>query len=456
MSSFDLPERPRRRSVADGLAAARHQDVLVMALALGAAACVGFLLTRSALLALVIVVGCVVVGVAALVESLTLVKAALAALPWFVVFADFMPPLVKTFTSAGAVLATLLLVSPVRVTNPTLKTGVFFFLAALLVATLTATAGNQFIQSAKYLLFPAMAVAVISERGPLLLPTTRRVLLTSGTLAVSVHVVIIALGLGAIGTKYGAGERLGFVSYSGANNLALLSMIVATAGLAGAERHGARFVYVCLGTVPAVATGVRSAFVAAVAVMVVFLMKSRLNFRSMALTGGVVVVLLASGVLGVAEKRYRTDQTKSEFSSLSTAGSGRGAIWTSSFGHWEGAGPAGWAWGTGLRSIERFELQRTGNAVVGHSDVIEVGVQLGILGFVGWVLIWLSLFRARLSSLVLIPIAVYAIFNGVIEYVDSLVFGLALAAACAGDPSLPESVGGVPPDPSVRAPGGDR
>jgi hypothetical protein len=76
-------------------------------------------------------------------------------------------------------------------------------------------------------------------------------------------------------------------------------------------------------------------------------------------------------------------------------------------------------------------LEETGTKVVGQNDLIEVGVQLGLIALAGWLLIWIGLLRARLKSLVLIPIAVYAVTNGAIEYSDSLVYGLALAAACA-------------------------
>jgi O-antigen ligase len=430
--SESLGSRPAQQGGGDltshGL---RRIDHLAVALAPAAALCLGFLLTRSALLALLMAGGVALAGVVALADRLTLAGASLGVLPWFVIFADLMPPLVKTFTSAGAVLAVLWLVSPVRIERPALKAGVVLFLAALIVALVIAREGNQFIQAAKYLLFPAMAVALVSPRAPFELRKLTKPLLASGMLAVSTHIAIIVVGAGAVGTKYGVGERLGYSS-SSAHDLALMSMIVATGGLATASRNRTRLACLCLGTIPALATGVRSAFVASVAVVLVFVVMSRFSIRSIALVATASLVLLASGAFGIAETRYRLDQSRGEFASLSTAGSGRGSIWTTSLQHWAQSGPPTWAWGSGLRSIEKLELERTGSVVVGHSDVIEVLVQLGIVGFAGWLLIWLSLFRARLTSLVLVPLAVYAVVNGSIEYVDSLVFGLALAAACAG------------------------
>lgn len=398
--------------------------------AIFAALSVGALLTRSMPLALSLVASVSVAAVAVLAGRVVFAQLTVAALPWFVVFADLMPPLVKTFTSAVAVLALLALVSPLRSTSAPVKIGVFLFLSSLLMATLVATAGNEFIQASKYLLFPAVAFAVTSERSRDLLPRLRDVLLASGALALCAHVVTIVLGIGAIGTKYGVGERLGFAS-SSAHNLALLGMIVATAGLTSTRRAGARFAYLCLGTIPAVMSGVRSALLAAVVVVIVFLLQSRLSFRSVGLVAGLAVVIVASGSLSVVTNRYQFDQSRGEFTTFGTAGSGRGSIWELSFRHWRDSGPADWVGGTGLRSIERFQFEETGNAVVGHSDVIEVLVQLGVVGFVGWLLIWLGLLRAPLNRVVLIPIAVYAVANGAIEYVDSLVFGVALAGATA-------------------------
>jgi O-Antigen ligase len=359
-----------------------------------------------------------------------LAQVALASLPWFAVFADLMPPLVKTLTSAAAVITVLLLVAPIRLESRAIRIGVSLLGFSLLIGTLTAVAGDQFIQSAKYVLFPAMAIAVVSERAQFVLPQVRRVVLASGILAVATHIVIILIGAGAVGTYYEIGEKLGFAA-SGPHNVALMSVIVAAAGLTSAKRNSARFAYLSLGTIPAIASGVRSAFVAVTVVLIVFLIQSRLNLRSIAAVAGAALVVLVSGAFSVVETRYRSDQTKGEFASLSSAGSGRGSIWVLAIHRYGDSGPAGWVRGTGLRSIEKFELQETGTKFVGHSDVIEVGVQLGLLGLAGWLLIWIGLLGARLRSLVLVPIAVYAVTNGAIEYSDSLVYGLALAAACA-------------------------
>jgi O-antigen ligase len=213
--------------------------------------------------------------------------------------------------------------------------------------------------------------------------------------------------------------------------MALMSVIIATAGMMSAKRDSARFGYLCLGTIPAIASGVRSGLVAIVIVLIVFIFKSRLSLRAIAAVLGMAVVVLASGAFAVVETRFKSNESKGEFASLSTAGSGRGSIWSLAIHRYVDSGPDGWVRGTGLRSIEQFELEETGTKVVGQNDVIEVGVQLGLIGLAGWLLIWIGLFRARLKSVVLIPIAVYALTNGAIEYSDSLVYGLAVAGACA-------------------------
>jgi O-Antigen ligase len=427
MATLDYP-RPAGRGFA---AAGTHWSArgwVQGAAAITGATAIGFLLTRSEPLALTLV-GCVTIAaVAVLAGRLAFTQLTLAALPWFVVFADLMPPLVKTFTSAVAVIAVLMLVSPIRSENAAVKAGAFLFLATLMLAVVTAKAGNELIQASKYVLFPAIAYAVTTERAPVVLPRLRRALLASGVLALSTHVLIILAGAGAVGTKYGTGERLGFAS-SSAHNLALMSMIVATAGLTTAKRNGARFAYLCLGTLPVIASGVRSALIAVVAVGLIFLFQSRFSLRALLLVGGVAVVVAASGLFTIVESRYQFDQSKGEFTTFSTAGSGRGSVWSLSLRHWRDSGPSAWAGGTGLRSIERFQEEETGNAVVGHSDVIEVLVQLGVIGFIGWLLLWIGLLRAGLNRVVLVPIAVYAVANGSIEYVDSLVFGIVLAAA---------------------------
>jgi hypothetical protein len=79
-----------------------------------------------------------------------------------------------------------------------------------------------------------------------------------------------------------------------------------------------------------------------------------------------------------------------------------------------------------LRSVETLEQRATGNAVVGQSDVVQVGVEIGVIGLVGLTLIWWSLIaraRSKLPVLVLLP---FALFNGSLEYGAPVVVALLL------------------------------
>jgi hypothetical protein len=209
-----------------------------------------------------------------------------------------------------------------------------------------------------------------------------------------------------------------------------MGVVVACGGLAASKRISIRVLFLALGLIPALETGVRSAIIASVLVVLVFLVRSSLRLSHLFVVGTVTAVIIGSGVLAVAENRIAKDIQSGEFSSLSTAGSGRGAIWAVALRHYFGSGVRGIVLGTGLRSITQFEQQDLGAAFVGHSDVIEVGVQLGLLGFAGWIVIWLVLLTdASFSRIILIPLVVYALIDGVIEATAPLAVGMFLAAA---------------------------
>lgn len=93
---------------------------------------------------------------------------------------------------------------------------------------------------------------------------------------------------------------------------------------------------------------------------------------------------------------------------------------------WRAASPIDWFLGTGLRSIPRLEEKELGSALVGHSDVIEVGVQLGIVGLIGLILIWWVLVARARSKTPLLVLASFALFNGALEYSAALVIAVLL------------------------------
>jgi hypothetical protein len=207
-----------------------------------------------------------------------------------------------------------------------------------------------------------------------------------------------------------------------------MTMVIAAAGLCTSTslRKGLLF---ALGAVPSAFTGVRSALFGLLAALLTFIGKSDAKLRAALVLLVIAAVAFATGALDVLTHRIATQG--SEFSSLSTAGSGRGEIWTAALRGWEHAGPWAWALGTGLRSIPAFELKELGVELIGHSDVVEVLVQFGVVGFAGFLGIWLGLLRSPSNSIILVPILAFGAVNGSLEYVSSLTIGLVLAACFA-------------------------
>jgi O-antigen ligase len=243
-----------------------------------------------------------------------------------------------------------------------------------------------------------------------------------------VHLLVIAAGIGnESASYYDAGEKLGLAA-DGPHALALLATIVAAAGLT-VRRTSFQIALFGLGLVPALLTGVRSALLAIAVVLVVYLVQSRVRLRAVVVLVAIVAIAVVSGAADVVTARFASES--GEFSSFSSAGSGRGLIWTVAIEGWQAAGPFAWIFGAGLRSVVDFEVAALASGFVGHSDVIEVLVQLGILGFIAWVALWVGLLRAGLAAIILLPILVFGIVNGTLEYVAALTLGLCLAAACA-------------------------
>jgi O-Antigen ligase len=271
-------------------------------------------------------------------------------------------------------------------------------------------------------------VAVVSRRGRRLLPEIRDVVLGSALAAMAAHLVVALLGLGASDTYYGVGEKLGFASRSPAE-MSLLAVVVAGAALAAPRRTDVRIALFSVAALPAVLTGVRAALVSVVLILALYTVRSRLSVRTVAVLAVALAVFFVSGAADTVTARFAKEA--SSYSSFRTVGSGRGAIWDAAVSSWAEAGAQAWLFGTGLQSVAAAQLKELGAAFVGHSDIIEVTVQLGVVGLLSWLLIWLGLVRARLSTFVLVPIGVYIVLDGTIEFVAPLTVGLVLAAACS-------------------------
>ncbi|MDQ3719331.1 MAG: O-antigen ligase family protein, partial [Actinomycetota bacterium] len=353
-------------------------------------------------------------------------QASLAALPWLIVFDALIPAQLRTLVTVFAVIVLLVALSPLTYRRPAILGIAAVFGAVVIAHAIYATNSEQFIQAAKYAVFPAMSLAVLSGRATELLPRARMVLLASGVAALLVHLAIVTAGLGEVGTYYGVGEKLGYAEAI-PHEMALLAVIVAAAGLVTAQRVPAKVMFFAVGAVPAVLTGVRSALLAIVLILLVYAVQTAFSPRTLAVLAGIVLMAFASGAAQTVTERFNAE---AEFSSVSSVGSGRGAIYEVALDGWRASGIKGWVFGTGLRSVALFSLERLGVELVGHSDLVEVGVQLGLVGLVAWLLIWAMLFTGHLRVVVLLPVAAYAAVNGSIEYVAPLTVGLALAAAC--------------------------
>lgn len=400
------------------------------AAALLAAALLGVLIARSPLLAAALLI-VLALGVAVTrYGAVGAVVPAFAALPWLVILEGHIPHAVGTAVAAVAVGALLFYVAPLTYRSPLVPVAAAFFLAVVLVQAVYVTDGEQAIQAAKYTVFAAMALAVCSERARELLPPLKTPVLASCLLAMVFHLGVVAAGAGASSTYYEVGEKLGFAA-EGPHGLALMAMIVAAAGLT-VKRTWMQLSFFALGAVPVALTGVRSALLGLAVVLAIYVIQSPNRRKALLVLGTIAGVSLAAGGLDVLSARFSAHP--GEFSSVATAGSGRGEIWRIAFDAWGAAGPGAWLFGTGLRSILEFELVSLGTELVGHSDIVEVLVQLGVVGFAAWLALWLGLLRAGLRSLVLLPILTFAVVNGSLEYVAPLTAGLFLAAVCVERP----------------------
>jgi hypothetical protein len=400
---------------------------------------IGFLVSISTIFAVALLGLAVLIAIAAVFDILGIAVVFTAALPWLIVTSEVLPRLTLTL-AAGATAVLVMLVAMPRSDgskeSSLLRVGMFLFFAPIFVS-LGAGMGAGLSQAAKYIVFPLMVMSVIEG-------TNRRGLWQLGVVAFwsSVAAITVNLFLGLAGVAnvgyYGSGEILGLGSE---HVLALLAGSATAASLAtGLSLTWAPVVAV--GAIATVATGVRSALpglaLAGIARMVI----GRVRFRIIVLVAVAVVGIFVSGAANVVEARFHRAESRGEYQSFSSFGSGRGSIYSAAIDGWKASPPPEWVIGTGLRSIQRFELERLGDTFVGHSDIIEVGVQLGVIGLIGLILIWRVLIQRAPSRLPLFLLGSFALFNGVLEYSGPVVIGLLLTAGLQRD-RQPDTVKGV-------------
>jgi hypothetical protein len=309
---WPLPGRDRDRMQAAAVAASAACSLLV------AAALQASLAAALALIALV-AAGTFVARLG--VMGLALLLA--AALPWLVVFGAVEPKLTETFT-AGTLVAVLLVVAAPRRdgtrASARLRFGMILFYVPVIVGLARAPRGAQFIEAAKYLVFPLMVLVVTEGTNRSALAKLAKVVFVSGLIAVAFNLMIGVAGLGS--SYYASGDIQGF---AGEHDFALLAGAVTAASL-GMGTTPRWTALSAMGAVATIATGVRSALPGLVLVVLAKMTSARARLRTVGAVLVVAVVVLASGVGNVIVERFNHDQSLGQYSSFAALGSGRGEI----------------------------------------------------------------------------------------------------------------------------------
>jgi hypothetical protein len=344
-----------------------------------------------------------------------------AALPWLVVFSAVEPKLTETFT-AGVTVAVLLVVAAPRDDGSRaaarLRVGMILFYVPVIIGLARTPGSAQFIEAAKYIVFPFTVLAVTAGTNRAALRQLSKVAFVSGAIAITVNLFLGASGLNH--SYYQAGDIQGL---AGEHDLALLAGAVTAASLGMGIRWAPVSVF---GTIATIATGVRSTLPGLVLIVLARMSRAGARARSLIVVAVAVTAVLVSGIANVVVQRYVHAQQSGQFSSFAALGSGRGELYTAAIHGWWVSSPSNWMIGTGLRSIEVIEQRATGSSSVSQSDVIQVGVEIGVIGLIGLILIWSTLIsraRSRLPLLVLLP---FSLFNGALEYGAPLVITLLL------------------------------
>lgn len=371
----------------------------------------------------------------------------IAALPWLIVFLDPIPDEMRTLAAAlGAGLAFLAVLARSRPSS-WLIGGALLLVPGLMSLPTTSTAGAfQFLH---YLVFVALVGLLASEGGATVTDRISRVALPSACAAMLVHAVVVAAGLGDIGTYYGSGERLGYAASP--HNLAFFASGAGIAAFLRFERATFRYGFFALGVSITLLTGARSAMLGLVLFTMLLVFRRGARLQQVAVLVAATAAVAVTGAGGILTERLLESEQSGEFQQLSSAGSGRGEIWANALARWQDAGPEAWLTGTGLRTITGFSEQAFGRPLFGHSDLIEIGVQLGVVGFAGYLVLVVLILRSASARLVLAMLATGSVLNGTLEYIAPLTLMLIFAGGSRAIPG-PSREG----RPSTRERGGSR
>jgi hypothetical protein len=439
---MDYPRAVRGIHLRGGAPVAKVAAAALLAVA------VGVVLPASPLGASLLVLAVVVAAVAACFDVLGLAILLVGVLPWLVTMSDLLPRLTVTFASGAAAGAILLIAAPRNMRTDSsiaLRIGMVFFFAPVVLSLGRQGAATGAVQAAKYVLFPLMALAVAEATNERELGYLRTVAFWNSVGAITVNLIFGLTGF-ATSSYYGSGEILGFGSE---HELALLAGCVTAAALATSISLAWSPV-IAVGAIATVATGVRSTLPGLVIVAFARMLSARVRLRVMVLVGLAVAGIFVSGAAHVVEARFHEGEKVGEFQSFSSFGSGRGSIYQAAVHTWWSASPFSWIVGTGLRSILGVEQQVLGQQFGGHSDIVDVLVQIGIAGLAGLLLIWFVLFLKAKSKLPLVILASFALFSGILEVSGPIVIGMLFATGTnlvAWPRAVPRQVRetGVPP-----------
>jgi hypothetical protein len=369
---------------------------------------------------------------------LSITGAVIIALPWLVMVNALLPRLTITIAATAAVLCLLLLARDIRFPDVA-SLGPPLFLAVVLVNAIQAQSSEQLTEAAKYLIFPCAVIAVTNPRVVRQLGRLRSALLYGGIAAMVAQIGIIALHLGNAGSKYGVGEQLGLTAPN-PHEFSLAGTTIAVACLVSIKNLRWRFACAAIALLPALATGVRSTLIGAGVAIIIVMIRARMRTGVVLSVAALCALVVVSGVSGIIANRFAEDQAAGEYSSLSAAGSGRGQLWSTVTSAWFADGPRAILFGDGLQSVQHIqEAAFFKRAFVAQSDPVAMVVEFGLIGLGTWILMWISLLRARVEWVILIPLMAFAVFNGAIGYVGATLFAVALSVACMSNTAITEN-----------------
>jgi O-antigen ligase len=363
----------------------------------------------------------------AVVGAAPLATGLVALLPWLIIFLEPVPDELRTMVAAlGAGFAFLAVLSRRRPSGWLFGASLLLVPAFLSLPTASGAGAFQFL---RYLAFVALVGLLVSERGSDLAGRMTRVALPSACAALLVHAAVVTLGLGSTGTYYGFGERLGYASSP--HDLAFFAAGAGIAAFLRFDRATLRYGFFALAATITLLTGVRSAMAGLILFAALLAFRRGARMQQLAVVLAATAAVWATGTNQVVTERLLKSEQSGEFSQISSAGSGRGEIWSNAIVSWQDAGPVAWLFGTGLRSLPGLSQKAFGTPFTGHSDLIEIGVQLGLVGLAGYLVLVVLVIRAASTKLVLTVLGAAAVLNGALEYIAPLTLILVFAGAKA-------------------------